>query len=358
MNDNIGELKFAGHEIKMGNKSKIEWTDSVLNVVTGCGWKSTGCDNCYAKTMANRLKGMGQERYKNGFDVTLHPDVLMKPFNWKRQRKIFVCSMSDLFHERVPFSFISAVFGVAAMNPQHTFQMLTKRPERMLDFFVFHRFEEKEDPIRECIQKLSEYTGVVFDYGDIDWPLKNVWLGVTAENQACADERVPLLLKCPAEKRFVSCEPLIGRLNIEKWLKRGSICGCKEESCKEEKCNETMIRCNYGTRKIDWVIAGGESGRNARPMHPDWARSLRDQCIETNTRFFFKQFGEWICVYDRDIDDPDWRNVPKEDKNKRYLNIDGGSGFHGDRLCLMEKVGKGKAGKTLDGEVWSQFPVD
>lgn len=214
----------------MAGSSKIEWTEATWNPVTGCTKVSQGCKFCYAERMAKRLHAMGNPRYKNGFNVTLHHDLIKAPLQWKKPRRIFVNSMSDLFHKDVPFDFIRSVFDTMKRASWHTFQILTKRPERLLE--------------------LSPY---------LPWP-PNVWQGVSVEDEKVID-RIDFLRKTPAHIRFLSCEPLIGPLD------------------------------NLNLQGIHWVIVGGESGPGARPMEPDWVRSIRDQCHEQNVAFFFKQWG-------------------------------------------------------------------
>lgn len=214
----------------MAASSKIEWTEATWNPVTGCTKISSGCLNCYAFSLAKRLQAMGNPRYCNGFKVTLHEDLLDQPLSWRKPRMIFVNSMSDLFHENISFKFIAQVFSTMEKAHWHTFQVLTKRSERL----------------KELAPRLN-------------WP-SNVWLGVSVENKA-AKHRIEVLRNTPAAIKFLSCEPLIGDIG------------------------------HLDLRGIDWVIVGGESGPRARVMRPDWARSIRDECIRKNIPFFFKQWG-------------------------------------------------------------------
>ncbi|MGH9209882.1 MAG: DUF5131 family protein [Acidimicrobiales bacterium] len=223
----------------MGDKSAIEWTEATWNPTTGCDRTSPGCDNCYAATLAKRLKAMGQPKYQNdgdprtsgpGFRLTLHPDVLAVPMTWAAPRTIFVNSMSDLFHPDVPTGFIREVFDVMEATPQHTYQVLTKRARRLA----------------ELADALS-------------WP-PNVWIGVSIETDRYYF-RARQLGAVPAAVRFLSCEPLLGPLDA------------------------------LPLDAIDWVIAGGESGSRARPIEADWVRSVRDQCASAAVPFFFKQWG-------------------------------------------------------------------
>ncbi len=214
----------------MATKSAIEWTEMTWNPVTGCSKISAGCKNCYAERMAKRLRAMGVARYQNGFEVTLHEDLLDVPHKWKKPRLVFVNSMSDLFHEKVPFDFIQRVFETMLACPQHTFQILTKRSERMR---------------------------VLAD--DLPWP-DNVWMGVSVEDEHVR-HRIADLQTVPAHVRFLSCEPLIGPLN------------------------------SLSLEGIHWVIVGGESGPGARPMQKRWVEEIQRQCQAAEVAFFFKQWG-------------------------------------------------------------------
>ena len=212
--------------------TKIEWTDKTWNPITGCSKKSIGCLHCYAEVMSRRLKAMGQEKYANGFTVTLHEKCLKEPLSWKGYHNIFVCSMSDIFHEDVPFEFIDQIFAVIKKTPQHRYQILTKRAERMAEYFANHSI-----PV-------------------------NVWLGVTVEAKS-SRFRIDLLRNLPASVKFLSCEPLVedlGELNMA---------------------------------GIDWVIVGGESGPQARPMQESWVLNIHRQVEKQGARFFFKQWGTW-----------------------------------------------------------------
>lgn len=214
----------------MVDKSSIEWTESTWNPVTGCTKISAGCKNCYAERMARRLKAMGMEAYRNGFKLALHPHLLEVPFTWRKPRVVFVNSMSDLFHEEIPLEFIKKIFDVMCRARQHTFQILTKRAERLAE--------------------LNKY---------LSWP-ENVWMGVTVENQDCLN-RINHLRSTNAKIKFLSLEPLLGPLP------------------------------NLNLEGIDWVIVGGESGPGARPMRAEWVINIRDQCLKAKVPFFFKQWG-------------------------------------------------------------------
>jgi protein gp37 len=257
----------------MADKSKIEWTDATWNPVTGCDRVSEGCDNCYALTLASRLKEMGNPRYQTdgrratsgpGFGVALHEDALVTPLSWKRPRMIFVNSMSDLFHPDVPATFIARCVEVMVKAEQHTFQVLTKRPRRMA----------------ALMPKIWSLLDVV-----IENPPKNIWLGVSVENQKSADARIPLLLETPAGVRFLSCEPLLGSIDLSEWLDHPKAPGSIGLRRFFNQGSST------GGASIDWVIAGGESGHGFRPMRTEWAIELRDQCSRAGVPFFFKQWG-------------------------------------------------------------------
>jgi protein gp37 len=272
----------------MGDKSGIEWTDATWNPVTGCDRVSEGCDHCYAQTLARRLKLMGNPRYQldgdpqtsgPGFGLNLHPDKLIEPLTWSRPRRIFVNSMSDLFHDDVPDGFIANVFGVMAAAQQHQFQILTKRPGRMASLLPRIKDEARELAVWH---RYKSRTGL--DPAMILWPLPNVWLGTSVENQRWADIRIPKLLQTPAAVRFLSCEPLLGRIDLHLDIVRGDLA---------------------------WVIVGGESGVGARPMDASWARSLRDQCVGSAVPFFFKQWGGITPkAGGRTLDERTWDEMP------------------------------------------------
>lgn len=232
-------------------KTKIEWTDATWNPIRGCSRVSAGCKNCYAERIAARFSGVGmpyEGLSKNGRwtgEVRFVTERIDDPRQWKKPRRIFVNSMSDLFHKKVKLDWIGQIYTVMRYSPQHTFQILTKRPQGMLEYF-----------------KLLPASMI----------LPNVWLGVSVEDQKTADERIPLLLQTPAAVRFISAEPLLGPINLVKAFGQG--------------VGELM------TDHLDWVIVGGESGPGARPMNPDWARSLRDQCEMSGVKFFMKQMSK------------------------------------------------------------------
>ena len=249
--------------------TKIEWAEDVWNVITGCTPISEGCAKCYAKRMATRLRGRYGYPADDPFRVTFHPDRLEQPLKWRKPRRIFVCSMGDLFHNDVQFEQIDAVIRVIAKARQHTFMILTKRPGRMAEYFTdlstvngATRFEYPGG----VLDMRYHSSAISFRCGQ---PLPNLYLGVTAENQQRADERIPLLLQIPAAVRFISVEPMLSSVDISHWL---------------YMAGERIDQLNL-------VICGAETGPGARPMYLEWARDLRDQCKEANVPFFFKKAG-------------------------------------------------------------------
>ena len=353
----------------MGAKTGIEWTDSTWNPFIGCSRVSEGCRNCYAERLAGRFSAKtdgvyaGTTKAVNGLQVwtgkinRAPEETLLKPLHWrplvegcrgleksgvlhdprlvcrdcvKRPRRIFVNSMSDLFHENVPDTWIDQIFAVMALCPQHVFQVLTKRPERMLAYLgssetarrlmeAFAAMAAVTPGVKLTIQQKADgLDGICFP---------NVWLGVSVENQAAADERIPWLLKTPAAVRFISAEPLLGPIK----LPYGSLNVGPGSSLQRDQ----QGWCENG---LDWVICGGESGPGARPMNPDWARSLRDQCVDAAVPFFFKQWGE---------------NWPNEQGNYSLSpEQEAGATDEDD----YSRIGKKAAGALLDGREWKQFP--
>lgn len=314
--------------------TKIEWTEESWNPVTGCTKKSYGCRNCYAERMANRLAGrFGYSKYFP-FSVTIHEDKLEKPLHWKKPRRIFVCSMGDLFHENIPFEFIKRVWNIIEQCPQHTFQILTKRP---LELIAFTKWMAGDD-----------------DISIAHWP-RNCWLGVSVENQGAADARIPILLQIPAAVRFVSVEPMLGPVDLKEIkYPDGDIVTCVGKS--------GHLPPPWNGATLDWVICGGESGPGARPMHPAWARSLRDQCQDTGTSFFFKQWGNWkpLCPYYEENEDI--RDLALDHPKAEIVSYSGSiwdvyiDGQPHPDCYLMANIGKKQAGLLLDGREWNQYP--
>lgn len=325
----------AGGGIELG-KTKIEWTEYSWNPVSGCTPASEGCQNCYAKHIANRLRGRCGYPADDPFKVTMHEDRLGEPLRWKKPRRVFVCSMGDLFHDDVPEEFLNRVFANMAIVPQHIFMVLTKRPERMAEYIsANNRYDA-------LIEQLDQ--GDVWDLPtrtvkrlffnaprEDKWPLPNVWLGVTAENQQRADERIPILLEIPAAVRFVSIEPMLGPVDIAGHLGFNG----------PRRMGDGLIYY-WVAPKLDWVICGGETGPGARPMHPDWVRNLRNQCQEAGVPFFFKQWGEYCSP----------SQMPPDTFRKWDIQ-------HGTEIWDDEprwRVGKKAAGRMLDGEAWDEMP--
>lgn len=232
----------------MADRSNISWTDATWNVVTGCTKVSAGCEKCYAETFAERWRGIPGHYFTNGFDLTLRPERLNLPFSWRKPRKVFVNSMSDLFHEKIPDSFIAETFAVMAKTPQHTYQILTKRHGRM----------------RSLLNRAS-FRDNLAAWGQ-PWPLPNVWAGVSVENQHWADIRVPALLETPAAVRFLSCEPLLGPVDLT---------DCDGVNALDR---DWISQMGAPHPFLDWVIVGGESGHGHRPVNVDWLTSIVDAC--------------------------------------------------------------------------------
>jgi protein gp37 len=347
----------------MSATSKIEWTDATWNPVRGCSIKSPGCFNCYAPYAAVRLMGAGKpydglvERGDDGRmrwtgTVRIVPEKLDEPLRWREPKMIFVNSMSDLFHEEVPDEYIAATFGVMGAAYWHTFQILTKRAERLprwFEWFPKYYNGPRRNDLPWYQPKLVKLLRAAPPH---EWPCPNVWLGVSAENQKTADERIPHLLATPAAVRFLSVEPLLGPVDLSPWLfsSDGFVAGRDGPRHRDD-----------GGRSIDWVIVGGESGVGARPMHPSWVRSIRDQCQAAGVPFFFKQWGEY---------GPDEALPPMkmfEKRRFRFVRPDGGDRTHnadgtfsGDSPKLVDatmyRVGKRAAGRVLDGRTWDEMP--
>jgi protein gp37 len=319
----------------VGDKSTIEWTDATWNPLVGCSKVSEGCRHCYAMRVAARQERLGQPQYagltviKNGEpqwtgEVRLVEKALELPLRWKKPRRIFVNSMSDLFHESVSREQIMRVFAAMNAAQQHIYQILTKRPQRMM----------------ELISDIRAVSGAT--------PPGNWWLGVSVEDQKTADERIPLLLNTPASVRWLSIEPLLGPVGIASWLRVRHVA-------------PGLIGAALGLgfdSRVDWVVVGGESGPNARPMHPQWVRDLRNQCTDAGVPFFFKQWGEW---------EPSFK-FPEQFEGIApatpclRLAADGHIGHSiaemegHPRHGLMVKTGKKRAGRQLDGREWNEYP--
>lgn len=327
----------------MADKTGIEWTNATWNPVTGCAKVSQGCKNCYALRDWPRLAAVSSTVYygRKFTDVQCHPERLDQPLRWKRPRMIFVNSMSDLFHEDVPFEFIDQVFAVMAMATRHTFQVLTKRPERMREYLSYVNRAEAigwaETELFGRVGKLP--AGAYLGPTHRRLPIPNVWLGVSVEDQATADERIPLLLETPAAVRWLSIEPLLGPVSL-RWL---SAWPENAPTSATNPYNGGRTDHLDGLRRLDWVVVGGESGPKARPMHPDWVRTLRDQCADAGVPFFFKQWGEW---------------APSNELHRAGVIIGHQLHSHPWGICnpQMARAGKKMAGRLLDGKVWDEYP--
>lgn len=299
----------------------IQWTEATLNPTTGCDRVSPGCDNCYALTMAKRLKGMGSAKYQNdgdprtsgpGFGITTHDDVIYEPLTWRKPRRVFVNSMSDLFHAGVPDEFIARVFAVMSLTPQHTFQILTKRHARMRSLLANPGFEKQVDQALLTVPKLSDpkLTGRPWPLPKPGWPLPNVWLGVSVEDQKWADIRIPELVRTPAAVRFLSAEPLLGPIALSRLHVH-----CPTHDFAGGFCSGY---CPDQVRP-DWVIVGGESGPGARPMNPAWAQALVTECQEAGVAPFVKQLGSvWAREHGADKKGGDPQYWPADLRIREY----------------------------------------
>jgi protein gp37 len=312
----------------MSTATKIEWTRSddgtagaTWNPVTGCTKVSAGCDHCYAETFAERWRGIPGHPFEQGFDVRLWPGRLEVPLRRRKPTRYFVNSMSDLWHDAVGVDFLARVFAVMALADRHTFQVLTKRPGRMHSVLASGQFWGQ---VRSALGDYGPASPTAESAVDAQ-RLPNLWLGVSVESQKWAAVRLDKLAATTAGAvRFASCEPLLGPLDLRPWLGSG----------------------------LDWVIAGGESGPRARPMHPAWVRSLRDQCEGARVPYFFKQRGQW--TWDRESGQP----------GPRVYVCAADGRVAGEQAALADcgswagvwRVGKGRAGRLLDGRTWDEFP--
>ena len=357
--------------------SKIEWTGKTWNPVVGCSIVSPGCTNCYAMKMAARLERMlppgnhyaGLTKKVNGNAVwtgklALAPEkTLTEPLRVKKPTTWFVNSMGDLFHEDVPDAWIDKVFAVMALCPQHTFQVLTKRSKRMREYC--------QSDVGLRVQNCIDYWDAEDSFPSEKWettpwvrnnfPLPNVWLGVSAEDQTRADERIQDLLATPAAVRFVSAEPLLGPIDFtslrnvdlgegQRWL---NAIGTRGSGCVYEGGDTCSVP------RLDWIIVGGESGPDARPMHPDWARSIRDQCKTAGVAFLFKQWGEWCpgenCDYPAirservaSLFGNTWDYATLTPRQSEEMHIDDAPDLY--------RAGKARAGRLLDGIEHNSMP--
>lgn len=334
----------------MADKTAISWTDATWNPTTGCTRVSSGCDHCYIdRTPPFRMQGrrFDGEGPGSATGVLLHPERLDQPLRWPRPRRVFVNSLSDLFHDDIPDEFIAQVFGVMAFASQHIFQVLTKRSARMRALLNSDDFWKQV----ELAARSVDYRWPLGIAAALDaHALPNVHLGVSVEDQPTADLRIPKLLGTPAAVRFLSMEPLLDGVNLDQAL--------ADREASRVVPGAPLIR--YW---IDWIICGGESGPGARPMHPGWARSIRDQCVAAGVPFHFKQWGEWIggwrydgsrgemfvpCSDDGNGNPGPW-DWPGDDHRSTFVWSDGTAAI---------RVGKKAAGRVLDGRTWDEFPAD
>lgn len=340
--------------------TRIEWTDETWNPTRGCTKVSAGCQHCYAMRQAHRQSGPGGG-YEGLTKLTSHgpewtgairlvPEALDLPLRWRKPRRVFVDSMSDLFHAAVPDEFIDRVFAVMASAHWHTFQVLTKRPERMARHLAWLSHYPKGDRNQRPVRTLA-----------------NVWLGVSVENQAAADERLPWLLQTPAAVRFLSCEPLLSAIDLSRWLTfRSDGAVLCRECCWGDRCEVPRHRhrtdCSVcgdsgAIPRISWLIAGGESGPGARPMLPDWVRSLRDQCQAARVPFFFKQWGSHRPLEGAQIALVGRTNVIGLTTEGRQLGAGEPINDPANPVTLMLRVAKHFAGRELDGRTWDEYPA-
>lgn len=307
----------------MSENSEISWTHHTFNPWSGCVKVSPACTNCYAANLPPSMR-RGAEWGADTPRVPASESYWQGPIAWDRKaakagerHRVFCASTADVFEARADLDPARArLFRLIENTPNLDWLLLTKRPDHMAEWFRAQ-------------------------VGGFRWPA-NAWAGATVEDQRRADERIPHLLRVPARVRFLSMEPLLGAVEFSDVTRRS------------DAVEQLGRKALDG---ISWVIAGGESGPRARPSHPDWFRSLRDQCVAAGVRFHFKQIGAWRPFYDRDVDDPDWQNVPAESDDVTRINLAGGRGFHGERVVYFQKVGAKNAGRLLDGRTWDEVPA-
>lgn len=356
----------------MADHTQIEWTDATWNVVTGCSVVSPGCTNCYAMRLAGtRLKdhpsriGLTVDSKAgpvwNG-QVRFNAEWLTQPLRWTKPRKIFVAAHGDLFHEGVTDDQLDQIFAVMALRSQHVFQVLTKRPKRARDYLL----ALTPDQLGRALRRFH-LAGEKATRADrfITLPLPNVWLGVSAEDQARADERIPFLLATPAAVHWVSAEPLLGGTDLTRigqhWHlgKEAALDGLRGVRLTGKPSLEDGAFTEAWAARIDWVVVGGESGQGSRPMHPDWARDLRDQCGEAGVPFLFKQWGDWTpgenaqSTVGRTVQTADWFN---DRWDYETLTPASTEGMHIDDEPTVYRAGKKAAGRLLDGRRHDGYP--
>jgi protein gp37 len=344
----------------MAHESKIEWTEATWNPWHGCHKVSQGCKNCY----------MFRDKARYGQD----PNVVVRsktkfydPLKWTEPRTIFTCSWSDFFIEESD-AWRDEAFAIMALTPQHTYQVLTKRAERMRDYMndpesrvriadLIDQYLHKvaKDPVDYANTKLYKYPHLFAESIEEreylkPWPLPNIHLGLSVEDQKTADERIPLLLQTPAAVRWLSMEPLLGPVLLCDSCTRQNPTTCSDGTQYHPTGAGFGKDCHL--ENIDWVVAGGESGPDARPMHPDWLRSIRDQCTAAGVPFFFKQWGEWLPVNSQADDLGEHGDVEIFTQNGRLK----GQQHDWDDYLYSVKIGKHSAGRVLDRKIWDEMP--
>ncbi len=340
--------------------------DEAWSLVSGCTPVSPGCDNCWSATETHMRRNNPNEKIRLRNDglteagkffgrIRLNRDFLDKPLRKKAPTTYAV--WNDLFHEDVPFTFVDEFLAVVALAKQHTIMVLTKRPERMQEYFN-HWFTRHKVAV-----EISKHTGRVSEFGcdrdacNYTYPLPNLWLGVTAENQEQADKRIPILLQIPAAVRWVSVEPMLepmslGHIQFDRHTSMNVL-----EGCGISLRSHAQTVPNAFCEKLNWIVCGGESGPGARPMHPEWARNLRDQCQAAGVPYFFKQWGEWHPM-------EDYKDIPLSYHSKefRVISLQGKDETKMPIIQMskgvagMSRVGKKMAGRLFDGVEWSEFP--
>lgn len=321
------QCRYTSLSLKFDIMSKIEWTNETWNPIIGCTKVSPGCDNCYAEKMACRLASMEHNISAYDYRYIVNGTEFDKPTKWngetffaesqinkplkrKKPTKYFVCSMGDLFHKSVSFQDVTGIIEIIEKCKQHTFQILTKRPERMKEYFDL------------LLNGALDYTKLAA------LPIKNLWLGVTAENQEQAENRIPVLLQIPAKVHFVSIEPMLSFIDLMPAI------FYEFEGWKLGIENPP---------KIDWVICGGESGHKARLINPGWVETLRDQCKKLRIPFFFKQWGEHLPI----MDPSELKKYPLSKLVEKH-----------EWQTVFAKIGKKKAGSLLDGKEYNEMPIN
>ncbi|MDJ0631062.1 MAG: phage Gp37/Gp68 family protein [Rhodobacter sp.] len=348
----------------MADTTKIEWSDATWNPITGCTLVSPGCENCYAAELAaSRFKnhpsriGLARRNAKGVAkftgEVRFNEGWLTQPLHWRKPRMVFVCAHGDLFHEDVPDDWIDRIFAVMALCPQHTFQVLTKQPKRMRKYisdiedseiaeFATDYWQQEKGRWQLMPSTIGRYRNRTEFGNEIEtwvdvWPLPNVWLGVSVEDQKHADERIPALLQAPAAIRFISAEPLLGPIDLRNSCDGHHFLNALTGVRSLDSPDGKQAPDNNDWSGLDWVIVGGESGKHARPMHPRWARSIRDQCQAADVPFFFKQWGAYLH-------DSIWN--PHADPAPTVE-------FKGE---IYHRCGKTRAGRYLDTGYFDEMP--